>query len=129
MDQENCRPCSNLPLRSRRDKGVRMTEARREEALRALEQSFGDRIKRGPVSDDDLDSEDALASVLPMNAEEVRFLAKIAKRFSLPLVALGGGTIAEAAAEKASILVRFDLMRRMRIPDGEESWVETEPGI
>jgi FAD/FMN-containing dehydrogenase len=64
-----------------------------------------------------------------MNAEEVRFLAEVAKRFSLPLVALGGGTIAEAAAEKASILVRFDLMRRMRLPDGEESWVETEPGI
>jgi FAD/FMN-containing dehydrogenase len=105
-----------------------MTETRREEALRALEQSFGDRVKRGPVSEEELGSEDALASVLPMNAEEVRSLAEVAERFSVPPVALGGGTIAEAAAQKESILVRFDLMRRTRFPDGEELWAEAEPG-
>jgi len=106
-----------------------MTEARHEEALKTLEQSFGDRVKRGPVRGEVLSTEGALASVLPMNAEEVRLLAEVAGRFSVPLVALGGETVAEAAAEKDSILVRFDLMRRTRMPQAEELWAEAEPGV
>ena len=64
-----------------------------------------------------------------MSAEEVRLLAEVAGRFSVPLVALGGGTISEDAVEKGSILVRFDLMRRTQLPDPEEQWAEAEPGV
>ncbi len=105
-----------------------MTEDQREDALRTLEQSFGERLKRGPVGGEGVGTEGALASVLPMNAGEVRFLAEVAERFSVPLVALGGETAAEAAAEKGSILVRFDLMRRTQLPDGAQPWDEAEPG-
>jgi FAD/FMN-containing dehydrogenase len=106
-----------------------MTEAQHEEALKTLEQSLGDRVKRGPVQGEGLDTQGALASVLPMDAGEVRSLAEVAGRYSVPLVALGGETVAEVAAEKESILVRFDLMRRTRLPDGEERWAEAEPGV
>ena len=106
-----------------------MTEAQREDALRALEQSFGDRVRRGPVRGESLGTEGALASVLPMSAEEARFLAEVAGRFSVPLVAVGGETTTEAVAEKGSVLVRFDLMRRTRLPDEEEPWAEAEPGV
>ena len=105
-----------------------MTEVQHEDALRTMEQSLGDRVKRGPVVGDEPSTVGAVATVLPMDAEEVRLLAEVAGRYSLPLVALGGETAAEAAAEKGSILVRFDLMRRTRLPDGEEPWAEAEPG-
>jgi FAD/FMN-containing dehydrogenase len=93
-----------------------MTEVQHEDALRTMEQSLGDRVKRGPVVGDEPSTVGAVATVLPMDAEEVRLLAEVAGRYSLPLVALGGETAAEAAAEKGSILVRFDLMRRTRVP-------------
>jgi FAD/FMN-containing dehydrogenase len=105
-----------------------MTEARLEETLRTLEQSFGDRLKQGPARGKRPGTEGALASVLPMNAEEVRLLAEVAGRFSVPLVALGGETATDAAAERGSLLVRFNLMRRTQLPDGEQPWVEAEPG-
>jgi FAD/FMN-containing dehydrogenase len=106
-----------------------MNEARREEALRVLEQSFGDRIKRSPLRGEGLGTEGALVTVLPMSAEEVRLLAEVAGRFSVPLVALGGETATDAEAERGSILVRFDLMRRTQLPDPEEPWAEAEPGV
>src|SRR5215207_5448650 len=105
-----------------------MTEAQHEDALRTLEQVFGDRVKQGPVRGEGLGTEGALASVLPMNAKEVRSLTEVAGRFSVPLVALGGGTVAEDTVEKGSILIRFDLMRRTRLPDREEPWAEAETG-
>ena len=46
-----------------------MSEDQREEALRALEQSFGERVKRGPIRAEEPGTEEALASVLPMSAE------------------------------------------------------------
>ena len=64
-----------------------------------------------------------------MNAEEVRVLVEVAGCFSVPLVALGGETVAEAAAEKGSIFACFDLMCRTRLPDGDEPWAEAEPGV
>jgi FAD/FMN-containing dehydrogenase len=99
------------------------------EALRVLEQSFGDRVKQSPVRGEGPGTEGALASVLPMSAEEVSLLAEVAGRFSVPLVALGGGTISGDAVEKGSILVRFDLMRRTQLPEPEELWAEAEPGV
>ena len=55
-----------------------------------------------------------------MNAEEVELLAREAARHSVSLVALGAGTAPESGAGKQGIAVRFDLMRRTRLPDGEE---------
>ena len=107
-----------------------MSEDQREEALRALEQSFGERVKRGPIRAEEPGTEEALASVLPMSAEEVELLAQVAARHSVPLVALGAGTAPESGAEKRGIAVRFDLMRRTRLPgSSEEPWVEAEPGM
>src|SRR5215212_11359015 len=63
-----------------------------------------------------------------MNAEEVELLAQLAARHSVPLVALGAGTAPESDAQKRGIAVRFDLMRRTRLPESEEMWVEAEPG-
>src|SRR5215213_9717860 len=105
-----------------------MSEGQREEILRTLEQSFGDRVERGPIRWKGPGTEDALASVLPMNAEEVELLAQLAARHSVPLVALGAGTAPESDAQKRGIAVRFDLMRRTRLPESEEMWVEAEPG-
>jgi FAD/FMN-containing dehydrogenase len=107
-----------------------MTEEapREEDALKTLEHSFGDRVKRGPVWGEGLDTEDALASVLPMNAEEVRLLAEVAGRYSVPLLALGAGTASTPGSEGGSILIHFDLMRSLRLPEHEEPWVEAEPG-
>ena len=102
-------------------------EALHEGALEAIEEIFGDRLKRrtpggGRTSDG------ALASVFPMNADEVEVLSRTAERHSVPLVALGAGTAPEAPAKGGSILVRFDLMRGVRLPDGDEPWAEAEPG-
>jgi FAD/FMN-containing dehydrogenase len=106
----------------------RMSEDQREEILRALERSFGDRLKRGSIRGEEPGTEDVSASVLPMNAEEVKLLAQIAARHSVPLVALGAGTAPESGIQRLGIEVRFDLMRRMRLPEGGEPWVEAEPG-
>lgn len=106
-----------------------MSEDGHEEVLRTLERSFGDRLKRGPIRVEGPDTEEALASVTPMNAEEVELLARVAARHSVPLVALGAGTAPESSAERQGIAVRFDLMRRTRLPAGEEPWVEAEPGV
>jgi FAD/FMN-containing dehydrogenase len=105
-----------------------MTEAQHGDALRTMEQLLGDRVKRGLVVGDEPSTEGTLASVLPMDAEEVRLLAEVAGRYSVPLVALGGKTAADAAAEKDSILVRFDLMRRTRLTEAEEHGPRRNPG-
>ncbi len=105
-----------------------MDGALRDEALRAIEGIFGDRMKRGPVGEEGTRGE-ALASVSPVNAHEVELLAKVAGRYSLPIVALGAGTAFDApGAPGNGILVRFDLMRGVRIRGGEELWVRAEPG-
>jgi FAD/FMN-containing dehydrogenase len=106
-----------------------MSENQHEDALRTLERSFGERLNRRPIRGKEPGTEDVLASVLPMNAEEVELLAREAARHSVSLVALGAGTAPESGAGKQGIAVRFDLMRRTRLPDGEEPWVEAEPGV
>jgi FAD/FMN-containing dehydrogenase len=72
---------------------------------------------------------------------QVQLLAEVAARHHVPLVALGGGTAPDPDesgtevgtilrdAKKGGILIRFDLMRRTRLPaDFEEAWAEVEPG-
>jgi FAD/FMN-containing dehydrogenase len=100
-----------------------------ERALRDIEEVFGDRLKRAePAPPEVSDAGDALASVSPLSVEEVKLLAEVAGRYSVPLVALGGGTASETDIEGGSILIHFDLMRGLRLPEHEESWVEAEPG-
>jgi FAD/FMN-containing dehydrogenase len=104
-------------------------EAYHERALRDIKEVFGDRLKRAESAPPGApDVVDALASVSPMNDEEVKLLAEVAGRYSVPLVALGAGTASKADVEGASILILFDLMRGLRLPEHEEPWVEAEPG-
>jgi FAD/FMN-containing dehydrogenase len=103
-------------------------ESAHERVLREIEKVFGDRLKRGPAPPGAPDAGDALASVSPMSAEEVELLAEAAGRYSMPLVALGAGTASKPAPEGGGILIHFDLMRGLRLPEREEPWVEAEPG-
>ena len=103
-----------------------MTESSYEQALKTLEKTFEDRIRR-PSGETETKS-GALASVLPLHAREVELLAREAARYSMPLAAVGGGTSPEPVAEEGKLLVRFDLMRAVRLPDRDEGWAEAEPG-
>src|SRR5215210_4491198 len=104
-------------------------ESSHEQALREFEEVFGDRLKRGgPDPPGVPDAGDTLASVAPMSAEEVKLLAEVAGRYSVPLVALGAGMASKPDPEGGGILIHFDLMRGLRLPEHEESWVEAEPG-
>src|SRR5918995_4757341 len=104
-------------------------ESFNERALREMEEVFGDRLeRRGPVSPGASDVGDALASVSPMSAEEVKLLAEVAGRYSVPLVALGARTISKPDPDGGGILIHFDLMSSLRLPEHEEPWVEAEPG-
>ena len=91
-----------------------MTEPSYEQALNTLEETFKDRIRR-PTGENETKS-GVLASVLPLHAQEVELLAREASRYSMPLAAVGGGTSPEPAAEEGKLLVRFDLMRGVRLP-------------
>lgn len=103
-----------------------MKEAPYEEALKTLEAIFGDRLKPSEAREPGV-AEHPI-SVMPVNAGEVQLLAEVAQRYSIPLAPQGAGTIAGAADDEESILVRFDLMRHTKLPEDEEPWVETEPG-
>ena len=105
-------------------------ESPHERALRDIEEIFEDRLKRGgPALPGVPDAGDALASVSPMSAEEVKLLAKVARRYSVPLVALGAGMASRPDPEGGGILIHFDLMRGLRLPEHKGSWVEAEPGV
>ena len=103
-----------------------MTESSHEQALKILEKTFRDRIRR-PTEENETKS-GALASVLPLHAEEVELLAREAARYSIPLAAVGGGTSPEPVSEEGKVLVRFDLMRGVRLPHRDMGWAEAEPG-
>jgi FAD/FMN-containing dehydrogenase len=104
-----------------------MTERRDEEVLRSLSGVFAERVKRSPLGDGS-GMGDALASVQPSTVEEVSYLAQVAARHSLPLVPLGAETGFGPRPPEGSILVRFDLMRGLRLPEDDEPWVEAGPG-
>jgi FAD/FMN-containing dehydrogenase len=105
-----------------------MKDALHGEALEAIERIFGDRTTQGPVGEEGAHGE-ALAVVSPLNVREVELLAEVAGRYSLPLAALGAGTALDAPGVPGKgVLVRFDLMRDVRIRGGEELWVRAEPG-
>ena len=109
-----------------------MEHSRQDGVLSAVEEIFGDRAGR-PVGDTvgvgGSGEAHVLAVVSPTGVDEVERLAEAAARFSVPLVGLGAGTTAPGTLSPAGhILVRFDLMAGMRLPDSDEPWVEAEPG-
>jgi glycolate oxidase len=98
----------------------------REKALEAMEEVFGDRLRRRQPGSSSPDG--ALASVFPTSPEEVALLTGITDRYSLPLVALGAETTPEQRAREGRVLVRFDLMRSLWLSDANEPLAEAEPG-
>jgi FAD/FMN-containing dehydrogenase len=98
----------------------------REEALGAIRDIFGDRLKRRQPGMPAPDG--ALASVFPASAEEVALLARITESYSLPLAALGAQTTPKRRAREGRLLIRFDLMRGLWLSDAEETLAEAEPG-
>ena len=93
-----------------------------EQALEILERTFEGRLRRSP------ETGGAVASVLPREAAEIELLAEITGRHSLPLVPVGAGTGSRPEGRPGSLLVRFDLMRAVHLPQHGQEWVEVEPG-
>ena len=99
-----------------------------EGALKTLEERFGSRFVQHTVGE--AGAEERVASVFPQNAEEVETLTGLAARHSIPLVARGAGTAIYPGKPPRGLTVRFDAMRQIRLPEGEEeNWVEVEPGV
>jgi FAD/FMN-containing dehydrogenase len=97
-----------------------------EGALGAIQEVFGDRLKRGQPGRPAPDG--ALASVFPASADEVALLARITDRYSLRLTALGAETTPEKQTREERVLIRFDLMRSLWLSDADEPLAEAEPG-
>ena len=102
-------------------------EATYQQALKVLETMFKDRLRRPGTTNGEAEG-GALASVLPLHAEEVILLSQVAARYSLRLVPVGAGTSSEEPHGEDGVLIRFDLMSGMRLPDNDEEWVEAQPG-
>src|SRR3712207_5193933 len=99
-----------------------------EEVLKTIEERFGNRFVQHTTGDEEPDAEETFPSVLPQNVEEVQFLARLAARHRIPLVARGAGTALYPGRAPRALAVRFDAMRQIRLPQGEEeNWVEVEP--
>jgi FAD/FMN-containing dehydrogenase len=106
---------------------VLMNDIIPEGALKTLEERFGSRFVQHTVGE--AGAEEPVASVFPQNAEEVETLTRLAARHSIPLVARGAGTALYPGKPPRGLTVRFDAMRQIRLPEGEENWVEVEPGV
>lgn len=99
-----------------------------EGALKTLEERFGSRFVQHATGGAAPGAEEPVASVFPQSAEEVESLTRLAARHSIPLVARGAGTAIYPGKPPRGLAVRFDAMRQIRLPEGEENWVEVEPG-
>jgi len=101
-----------------------------EDVLKTLEERFGSRFVRHTDGEEVPGAKATVASVYPQSVEEVESLARLAARHSIPLVARGAGTAIYPGEPPRGLTVRFDAMRRVQIPAGEEeNWVEVEPGV
>ena len=94
-------------------------------ALKTLEERFESRFVQHTGGE--ADAEEPVASVFPQNAEEVESLTRLAALHSIPLLARGAGTAIYPGKPPRGLAVRFDAMRQIRLPEGEENWVEVEP--
>jgi FAD/FMN-containing dehydrogenase len=101
-----------------------MNYASRRDLTKTLEERFGNRCKphgkhAGP-----------LATVLPVDAGEVGFLAQTVHRYSVTLIPAGAGTDPDLPEPQGkTVLVRTEMMRKIRFPDEERGRVEVEPGV
>lgn len=101
-----------------------------EEALNTIEESFGTRFVPHAPGEAEPHAEQPFGSVFPESAEEVESLMKLAARHSIPLIARGAGTAIYSGRVPRVLVVRFDAMRNIRLPEGSgEDWVEVEPGV
>jgi FAD/FMN-containing dehydrogenase len=101
-----------------------------EKALRTIEETFGTRFVPHAAGEAEPDAEQPFASVFPESAEEVQSLMKLAARHSIPLVARGAGTALYSGRVPRALVVRFDAMRHIQLPEESgEDWVEVEPGV
>jgi FAD/FMN-containing dehydrogenase len=101
-----------------------------EDVLKTLEERFGSRFVRRTDGEAAPDAHDTVASVFPQSAEEVESLTRLAARHGIPLVARGAGTAIYPGKPPRGLTVRFDAMRQIRLPEGEEeNRVEVEPGV
>ena len=101
-----------------------------EEALNTIEERFGARFVPHAPGEAEPHAEQPFGSVFPESAEEVESLMKLAARHSIPLIARGAGTAPYSGRVPRVLVVRFDAMRNIRLPEGSgEDWVEVEPGV
>ena len=99
-----------------------------DDVLKFFQERFGRRFVQHATGGVSQGAEDAVASVFPQSAEEVEALTELAARHSIPLVARGAGTALYPGKPPRSLIVRFDAMHQIRLPEGEANWVEVEPG-
>jgi FAD/FMN-containing dehydrogenase len=107
---------------------VLMNDIIPEGALKTLEETFGSRFVQHATGGAAPGAEETVASVFPQSAEEVESLTRLAALHSIPLVAQGAGTALYRGKPPRGLAVRFDAMHQIRLPEGEENWVEVEPG-
>ena len=101
-----------------------------EDTVKILKDRFGSRFVQHAVGEAAPGAKDTVASVYPQSIGEVESLTRLAARHSIPLVARGAGTAIYPGKPPRGLTVRFDAMRQIRIPEGEEeNWVEVEPGV
>jgi FAD/FMN-containing dehydrogenase len=89
-----------------------------EEALNTIEESFGTRFVPHAPGEAEPHAEQPFGSVFPESAEEVESLMKLAARHSIPLIARGAGTAPYSGRVPRVLVVRFDAMRNIRVPEG-----------
>jgi len=97
-------------------------------ALSTLEEKFGSRFVQHATGGVAPGGEETVASVYPQSAEEVESLTRLAALHSIPLVARGAGTAIYPGKPPRGLAGRFDAMHQIQLPEGEENWVEVEPG-
>src|SRR5215216_7710400 len=97
-------------------------------ALSTLEEKFGSRFVQHATGGVAPDAGQPFASAFPENAVEVESLTKLAALHSIPLVARGAGTAIYPGKPPRGLAGRFDAMHQIQLPEGEENWVEVEPG-
>ncbi|CAN5856721.1 hypothetical protein BH23ACT11_BH23ACT11_04650 [soil metagenome] len=105
-----------------------MNYTARKELLQTLEGRFGDRCKPHRMNPG------PLATVLPVDADEVGFLAEAVRRYavaySVKLRPAGAGTDPDLPGPTSNaVLVSTEMMRAIRFPDDERDRVEVEPGV
>jgi FAD/FMN-containing dehydrogenase len=101
-----------------------MSYTSRRELARVLIDRFGDRCKphgkhTGP-----------LATVFPVDVGEVGFLAETVRRYTVTLSPAGAGTDPDLPEPQGeTVLVKTEMMRKIRFPDDERNRVDVEPGV